>query len=75
MPLLTLTITACISKPKKENDRKLPPMPKRTELAAIETTADLVEALNYYEHLVQEWEAWGIIARDIVEGKAADAEP
>ena len=68
MPLLTLT-TACVSKPKKENDRKLPPVPQRTELAPIETTADLVEALNYYEHLVQEWEAWGEYAQAVIEGE------
>ena len=50
-------------------------MPERSELAPIQTTADLVEALNYYEHLVQEWEAWGITVQSIVEGEAADAEP
>ncbi|MBQ1778238.1 MAG: hypothetical protein IIZ93_08810 [Acidaminococcaceae bacterium] len=53
----------------------LPPQPQRTELPAIQTTADLVETLNYYEHLVQEWEAWGETVQAIVEGKAADAEP
>ena len=42
-------------------------MPERTELAPIETTADLVEALNYYEHLVEEWEAWGELARNYIE--------
>ena len=68
MPLLTLT-TACVSKPKKENDRKLPPVPQRTELAPIETTADLVKALNYYEHLVQEWEAWGEYAQAVIDGE------
>lgn len=75
MPLLMLTTAACASKSKKEDERKLPPMPERTELAPIETTADLVEALNYYEHLVQQWEAWGITAQAIVEGESADAEP
>ena len=69
MPLLTLTTTGCASKAKKENERVLPPMPERTELAPIETTADLVEALNYYEHLVQEWEAWGEYAQAVIEGE------
>ena len=44
-------------------------MPQRQEMAPIETTADLVEALNYYEHLVQEWEVWGETAQAIVEGE------
>lgn len=47
----------------------LPPQPQRQELAPIETTADLVEALNYYEHLVQEWEAWGEYAQAVIEGE------
>lgn len=58
MPLLMLITTGCVSKPKEEKPA-LPPKPQRVELAPIETTADIVEALNYYEHLVQEWEAWG----------------
>jgi hypothetical protein len=53
----------------------LPPQPQRQELPAVMTTADLVEALNYYEHLVQEWEAWGETAQAIIEGEAAHAEP
>ena len=44
-------------------------MPQRQELAPIETTADMVERLNYYEHLVQEWESWGITAQAIIEGE------
>lgn len=74
MPLLALTMTGCASKPKAP-EKVLPPMPERSELAPIETTADLVEALNYYEHLVQEWEAWGETARAIIEGESAHAEP
>ena len=42
-------------------------MPERQELAPIETTADLVAALNYYEHLVEEWEAWGELAQSYIE--------
>ena len=69
MPLLALTTSACVTKGKKDKTPQLPPMPVRQEIAEIETTADLVDALNYYEHLVQEWEAWGEIARQIVEGE------
>lgn len=68
MPLLALTTTACVSKPKEEKPA-LPPMPQRQELAPIETTADLVDRLNYYEHLVQEWEAWGVRAEALYELK------
>lgn len=68
MPLLALTTTGCVSKPKGPQ-KQLPPMPQRQELAPIETTADLVETLNYYEHLVQEWESWGLTAQAIIEGE------
>lgn len=75
MPLLALTTAACVSKTKPEPKKVLPPQPQRQELPAVMTTADLVEALNYYEHLVQEWEAWGETAQAIIEGEAAHAEP
>ena len=69
MLLLALTMTSCRSKPKSDKQKVLPPQPQRQELAPIETTADLVEALNYYEHLVQEWEAWGEYAQTVIEGE------
>ncbi len=67
MLLLALTMTSCQSKPKSDKKKVLPPQPQRQELAPIETTADLVEALNYYEHLVQEWEAWGEYAQAVID--------
>ena len=67
--LLALTMTSCRSKPKNDKQKVLPPQPQRQELTPIETTADLVEALNYYEHLVQEWEAWGEYAQAVIEGE------
>lgn len=67
--LLALIMTSCQSKPKNDKQKVLPPQPQRQELAPIETTADLVEALNYYEHLVQEWEAWGEYAQVVIEGE------
>ena len=57
MPLLTLTIQSCASKPKAEI--VLPPQPQRQEMPEVKTMADVATVLNYYEHLVQEWEAWG----------------
>lgn len=67
--LLMLTTTGCVSKTKPEPKKVLPPQPQRQELPAIQTTADLVEALNYYEHLVQEWEAWGEYAQAVIDGE------
>lgn len=37
---------------------ELPERPRREPIQKIETTQDVVDALNYYEHLVEEWEAW-----------------
>ena len=38
-----------------------------------ETLKDLADLLNYYEHLVQEWEAWGESVQNMV--KEGQAEP
>lgn len=45
----------------KTNDFKLPPKPERQELEIPEkiTLKDCAYIINYYEHLVQEWEEWG----------------
>jgi hypothetical protein len=37
---------------------ELPERPRREPIQKIETTQDVVDALNYYEHLVEEWEVW-----------------
>ena len=37
----------------------LPPRPQRQELTNPKTLNDYAQMLNYYEHLVQEWEHWG----------------
>lgn len=63
--LLVLTTTACVSN-KAEKQIVLPPEPERQEQKAPETTKDLAKLLNYYEHLVQEWEAWGERVKNIV---------
>lgn len=57
MPLLILTTQGCVSKPKAEI--VLPPKPEREEMPEVQTLADIATLLNYYEHLVQKWEAWG----------------
>jgi hypothetical protein len=34
-------------------------MPERQEQPAPTDLKDLARLLNYYEHLVQQWESWG----------------
>ena len=37
----------------------LPPKPQREEQPKVETIKDAALLINYYEHLVQQWEQWG----------------
>ena len=55
--LLPLITTSCVTKPKSE--LTLPPKPQRQEIKEPESVEDLAEIINYYEHLVEEWEQWG----------------
>ena len=64
VPLLTLTITSCASKPQPV---ELPPKPQRQEQRTPESIRDYANLIVYYESLVQEWEAWGELASEIVE--------
>ena len=36
----------------------LPPKPQRKEIQAPKDLQDYAQIINYYEHLVQEWEQW-----------------
>ena len=66
MPVLSaLTITGCVTKPKAEII--LPPKPERVEMPEPTDLKDLANLLNYYEHLVQDWEAWGDTATRMIE--------
>lgn len=66
MPVLSaLTITGCATKPKAEIT--LPPKPERVEMPEPTDLKDLAKLLNYYEHLVQDWEAWGDTATRMIE--------
>lgn len=58
MILLPLIITGCKTT-KVEKEIILPPKPQRQELKSPESLSDLADTLNYYEHLVQDWENWG----------------
>ena len=58
MTLLLLTIQGC--KTTKEIEKiELPPKPQRQELKNPQTLNEIADTLNYYEHLLQEWENWG----------------
>ena len=52
-----------MTKPKAEII--LPPKPERKEWPEVRTSADIALLLNYYEHLVQEWETWGDTVENI----------
>lgn len=68
MPVLfTLTTTACVSKPAPQREIILPPKPQRAELKEPTNLKEIADLLNYYEHLVQQWETWGDITTRIVE--------
>ena len=65
MILLPLTIQGCKTT-KIEKEIILPPKPQRQELKAPNSLADMVQTLNYYEHLVQQWENWGSTVETIL---------
>ena len=41
-----------------EKEIILPPKPQREEIEAPKDLKGIAELLSYYEHLVQQWEAW-----------------
>ena len=47
----------------------LPPKPQIRELPEANSVQDLVETINYYEHLVELWELWGESAEAIINRK------
>jgi len=49
----------------------LPPFPNREIIVIPDnpTTKDYAKIINYYEHLVQEWEEWGKITKKILDTK------
>ena len=58
MPILSvLTITGC--RTTKVIEIELPPKPAREEKEAPKDLKEVADLLNYYEHLVQQWEEWG----------------
>lgn len=67
--LLPLITTGCRTT-KTEKGIVLPPKPQRQELKSPENLSNLADTINYYEHLVQEWELWA----DTIEAILTDVE-
>ena len=68
MILLLLTIQGCRTT-KVEKEIILPPKPQREEKEAPKDLKEIAELLNYYEHLVQQWEEWGDTVTILTEEK------
>ena len=65
MILLPLTMQGCRTD-RIEKEIELPPKPERVEQKEPESLSDLADLLNYYEHLVQDWENWGDRAEKLI---------
>ena len=63
LAILFLGITTGCQTTKQKND--LPPKPERQEIQAPQTLKDCAEIINYYEHLVEEWEQWSVVVSDL----------
>lgn len=60
MPILSvLIISGCRTTKEIEKEIILPPKPQREEIEAPKDLKGVAELLNYYEHKLEEWEAWG----------------
>ena len=51
------------------NKITLPPKPVREEMEAPKDLKGVAELLNYYEHLVEQWEQWGDTVTILTEEK------
>ena len=63
--LFLQTMTGCRST-KIEKVYVLPPKPQRKEIQAPQDLQDYAQIINYYEHLVEEWEVWGELVEEMV---------
>ena len=71
--LLPLTIVGCKTVPKKQ-PIILPPKPERKEMPEVKSVKDFGLVINYYEQLVQSWEAWGEKAEKAIEESNNDTD-
>ena len=65
MLLFLQTMTGCRSN-KIEKVYVLPPKPQRKEIQAPQDLQDYAQIINYYEHLVEEWEAWSSVVEEMI---------
>ena len=61
-------MTGCRST-KIEKVYVLPPKPQRKEIQAPQDLQDYAQIINYYEHLVEEWEQWYECVEEMLETK------
>lgn len=68
--LLSMILSLAITSGCRTNKSEvlLPPVPERTEQPEPESLKDLALLLNYYEFLLEEWEAWGAAVTGQVAG-------
>lgn len=66
LTLSALIMSGCAT---TRNEFVLPPEPERQELKEPESLKDLALTLNYYEGMLEEWEAWGAAVKRIVYGE------
>ena len=52
-------MTGCVTNPKSNPKIILEPAPERVEMPEPTNTKELIQALNYYQNLVELWENWG----------------
>ena len=62
MTLFLLITPSCRT---TKTEKELPPRPERQEIQAPQTLKDCAEIINYYEHLVEEWEAWAELVEEM----------
>lgn len=58
-------MTGCVTNRRIE----LPPEPERKEIETPRNYKEAAQVINYYEHLVQEWEEWGDTVSLMVENQ------
>ena len=61
---MSLTIISCVTTQKTEI--VLPEKPERQKMPEVQTVQDVAKLVNYYEHLVREWELWGATVEEAV---------
>ena len=65
--LLSLTTTACVSKPAAQKEIILPPKPERSEWDTPQNLQEVALYVNYLETQVRLWENWGERVTNMIE--------